>query len=396
MKNQLACQRAAFSLPGDLHYLNCAYMGPVSRAVQQAGIAGVLRKADPSLIRQADFFTEVEQVRQRFGQLINADAERVAIIPAASYGIATVARNTMVSRGQNVVVSGEQFPSNVYAWRELARRHNIELRTVKRPVTGGSVGEAWNDELLRAVDENTAVVALPVVHWTDGTRFDLHSIGARARQAGAALVVDTSQSLGALPLDQQELRADALIAVSYKWLLGPYTLGAAWYGPRYDNGEPLEESWITRKGSEDFRRLVDYADAYEPGMRRYDMGERSNFALMPMFLQALELILDWQPVRIQEYCGRIAGPAIARAAQLGFAVERAEWRHSHLFGLRMPAGIDLEALQRSLQEQRVFVSLRGSALRVSPNIYNDESDLDALLHVLEQAITSAGNAAARP
>ena len=379
----LQCQRAAFSLPDDVHYLNCAYMGPLPRAVQAAGAEGIARKANPTLIKQSDFFTEVERVRALFGQVINAPADRIAMIPAVSYGIATVARNTMVARGQNVVISGEQFPSNVYAWREVARRNNIELRVVKRPTTAGSIGAEWSAQLLEAVDDDTAVVALPVVHWTDGTRFDLAAIGQRARHAGAALVIDGTQSIGALPFDQAEVKADAVICATYKWLLGPYTLGGAYLGPRYDRGEPLEESWIARKGSEDFRRLVDYADAYEPGARRFDMGERSNFILMPMFLKALELILEWQPARIQDYCRSISNSALARAAELGFGVEDSAWRGAHLFGLRAPAGIDLDELQRSLQQRRVFASLRGSALRVSPNIYNDENDLGALVEVLE-------------
>ena len=116
------------------------------------------------------------------------------------------------------------------------------------------------------------------MHWTDGTRFDLAAIGARAREVGAALVVDGTQSVGALPFDVQQLRPDALVCATYKWLMGPYSLGFAYLGPRFDDGEPLEETWIGRRGSENFKELVDYQDDYQPGALRYDVGERSNFA----------------------------------------------------------------------------------------------------------------------
>ena len=77
----LTCQSAAFSLPPDLHYLNCAYMGPLPRVAQQDGIAAIARKGNPHTIVAADFFTEASEARRLFAQLVNADAARVAIIP---------------------------------------------------------------------------------------------------------------------------------------------------------------------------------------------------------------------------------------------------------------------------------------------------------------------------
>ena len=131
----LACQRAAFSLPPGLHYLNCAYMGPLPRAAQEAGIAGIRRKADPSGIGAEDFFTDSAEVRRLFARIIHADdPARIAIIPAVSYAVATAARNTAVAAGQNIVVSAEQFPSNFYAWRTVARKSGAELRVVAAPV----------------------------------------------------------------------------------------------------------------------------------------------------------------------------------------------------------------------------------------------------------------------
>jgi selenocysteine lyase/cysteine desulfurase len=121
-------------------------------------------------------------------------------------------------------------------------------------------------------------------------------------------VVDGTQSVGALPFDVRRVRPDALIVASYKWMMGPYSLGLAYYGERFDGGVPLEETWMGRKGSEDFSALVDYVDDYQPGALRYDVGERSNFALMPMLTAALELLLAWKPRRT---CRRTAPPSRA-------------------------------------------------------------------------------------
>jgi selenocysteine lyase/cysteine desulfurase len=378
----LACQSAAFSLPGDVHYLNCAYMGPLPRASQDAGIAAIARKANPSTIAPADFFSEASEVRRLFAELIHtADASRIAIIPAVSYGLATVARNTPVVAGQNIVVVGEDFPSSIYTWRRVAKQSSVELRVVAAP-PGAQRSAAWNAKILEAIDRNTAAVSLPHVHWADGTRFDLAGIGHAARNVGAALIVDGTQSVGALPFDVNEIRPDALICAGYKWLLGPYSIAIAYFGPRYDGGAPIEENWIARKGSEDFQRLVDYEDEYAPGAVRYDGGERSNFILLPMFIAALRLILELTPERIQQYCERLTKAPIERARELGFVTEDAQWRGAHLFGLRAPARVDLTRLHQALQAHKVAASLRGSALRVSPNVYNSAHDLDALIHVL--------------
>ena len=379
----LTCQKSRFSLPDDEHYLNCAYMSPISVAVEAAGVAGVARKRVPSRLTTSDFFTESARARELFARLVNApDPSRIAIIPAASYGLAIAARNLPVAAGQNIVVTHEQFPANVHAWRKLAASGGIEIRTVHPPNVAEGRGREWNTRLFEAIDGRTAIVALGHVHWTDGTQFNVEAIGSRAREVGAALVIDGTQSVGVLPFDVAAIQPDALICATYKWLMGPYSLGFAYLGPRFDGGEPLEETWIGRAGSENFQDLVNYRDDYQPGAVRYDVGERSNFALMPMAIAALEQVLDWQPTRIQAYCASLTGDLMARVAALGYHVEDPAYRGAHLFGLRAPAGADITAIGDRLRDRKVHVSLRGSAIRVSPHVYNDTRDVDALLAAL--------------
>ncbi|MGH7444595.1 MAG: aminotransferase class V-fold PLP-dependent enzyme [Longimicrobiales bacterium] len=388
------CQRAQFSLPADAHYLNCAYMGPLSRRTQDAGTAAVLRKADPTRIAVGDFFEESDRARALFAALIGAPAERIALVPAVSYALAIVERNLAGRHGGNVVIAAEQFPSNVYAWRRLCRRTGAQLRTVAPPVSADARGAAWNQALLDAIDRDTLLVALPHVHWTDGTRFDLERLAERARQVGAAFVVDGTQSIGALPFDVGRVQPDFVACAAYKWLLGPYSIGFAFVGDRFADGEPLEETWIGRAGSRDFRALVDYRDDYQPGALRFDVGERSNFILVPMAIAALEQVRDWGAAAIQSYCEHLLQDVLAEAAGLGFRIEDAEWRGAHLVGLRAPAGIDLAALDAELRRHHVFASLRGSALRVSPNVYNDDGDAGALLAALRAAAAAAAPRAA--
>ncbi len=381
----LTCQKSDFALPVGLHYLNCAYMAPLAHRVRASGIAGIDRRATPQLIGPRDFFEESDLVRCLFSRIINAsDPNRIAIVPSVSYGLATVARNVHAGAGDNIVVLEEQFPSNVYSWRRLCAERGLALRTVAAPPRreGGRAAE-WNARVLTAIDRRTAVVALPQVHWTDGTLFDLESIGQRARECHALFVVDGTQSVGAFPFDVQRIQPDALICAGYKWLLGPYSTGLAYYGPVFDDGTPLEEGWIARRNSDVFADLVRYRDAYRGAAVRYDVGERSNFTLLPMLATALELVLQWTVPAIHEYCRTLTVDLTQRLRERGYWIEEDAWRGAHLFGVRPPDAHGA-ALASRLEARRITVSLRGDAIRVSPHLYNDAEDVMALLDALVQ------------
>lgn len=385
-QDTLTCQKAAFSLPEDLHYLNCAYMSPLAKTVEAAGLRGMQAKRNPASIGPADFFEDGERVRTAFAQLVGAASDDIALLGSASYGLALVAKNTPMDAAQNIVVLHEQFPSNVYTWQRLQLTHGVAIRTVLPPDHGPARGRRWNERLLDTIDAQTALVAVPHVHWADGTWFDLAALGARCREVGAAFVVDGTQSVGALPFDVQELQPDALICASYKWLMGPYSFGLGYFGPRYADGIPLEENWINRLGSEQFSGLVDYQRHYQPGMRRYDIGERSNFILLPMVAAGLDLVLGWQPARIQHYCAALTADVLAEAQALGFQIGEPDERASHLFGLRVPPALPLSRLQEALAAHRVSASVRGNAIRLAPHVYNDAADLDALRAALHDCI----------
>jgi selenocysteine lyase/cysteine desulfurase len=185
-----------------------------------------------------------------------------------------------------------------------------------------------------------------------------------------------------MPFDVQKIKPDALICTGYKWMMGPYSLGLAYYGEYFDSGKPVEENWISRLHSEDFASLINYQDQYQPGSLRYDMGERSNFINVPMLLRALQQLNNWGIERIQEYCHSITADSIIRLKEKGFIIEDAEWRGSHLFGVRLPRGADLEKIKAALLKHKVYVSVRGNSIRVAPNVYNTKRDFDRLLKAM--------------
>jgi len=369
--------RELFDLPDDVTFLNCANIGPQMRSVTEAGMSAVAMKAHPWRISSDTWFSAPEELRKLAAQLLNVEAEGMALVPAASYGIAVAAANVKVKEGQSIVLLDREFPSNFYSWKELAR-----LRAGRLVIVKCESGESWTDALLRAIDENTAVVSIPNCHWSDGGFVDLISVSEKVRQVGAALVVDASQSLGVCPLDLGRVRPDFLVSVGYKWLLGPYGLSYLYVAPPWrEHGRPIEESWLTRLGCEDFTKLVDYSDQYRPGARRFDMGEFPQFVLVPMAAAALRQMLLWDVATIQQSLSVLVDRIAQKAIAAGYSVLPADQRSNHLIGVRLPQGIP-PGLSTALAAEKVYVSLRGDAIRIAPHVYNDSSDVDRLFEVL--------------
>ena len=183
-------QKHLFNIPEEITYLNCAYLSPQLRSVTQAGLNAVSSKETPWLLTPPDFFTLTEEARTLFAELIDARTNDIAIIPAVSYGISVAALNVKLEADQTVVVLEDQFPSNVYSWRERVKEKGANLKTVAHPPD-----DDWTAALLDQIDENTAVVAVAGCHWTDGCIIDLVKLGQRCREMNAALVIDATGSL---------------------------------------------------------------------------------------------------------------------------------------------------------------------------------------------------------
>ncbi len=376
----LPCQRHLFDIPDDVAYLNCAYMSPLIKAALEAGVAGLARKAHPWELTSDKFFTGSDEFRATAAQLIDCSADCIAIVPSASYGIATAARNLPVKKGQSILVLAEQFPSNYYPWQRRAEETGATLKVVAWPEN-----HDWTAAVLNSLTADVAIAALPHVQWTSGGRLDLVRIGAACRKVGAALALDLTQSLGALPFSVRDVQPDFAVAASYKWLLGPYSVGLLYVGPKWQGGMPLEENWIQRANARDFSNLM-YTEDYDAGARRFDMGERSNFALLPAAVRAMKQLLEWNVAQISETAGALNRQLAEAAADMGFSAPPEPLRAPHYLALRRKEAIPKE-LPEILAREKVFVSVRGSSIRVTPHVYNTAEDGERLIACLRRIAT---------
>lgn len=376
----LGPQRAAYDVPDEVAYFNTANLSPHLHAVRAAGDAALDRRGRPWTIAPEDWFRDVECLRALLGNLVGADGEGVAVIPATSYGFAVAARNLPLQAGQRVLVLAEEYPSGIYAWRAACRRAGAETLTVAR-----AGDETWTEAILAALDETVAIVSVPNVHWTDGALVDLEAVAARTHELGARLVIDGSQSIGAMPLDVSVLRPDFVVTVGYKWLLGPFGVSYLYVAEEHRGGQPIEENWILRAGSEDFARLVDYRDEYAPGARRFDVGQRTQFELVPMAIAALEQLTEWQVPRVAATLAQLTNGMAARADALGLGPLPSDRRGPHILGVGLPADVR-ERVLPALTESGCYAAVRSGSLRISPHLHVTDDDVDRLFAALGELV----------
>jgi selenocysteine lyase/cysteine desulfurase len=376
-------QRALFDIPDSVTYFNCAYMSPLLRSAAAAAAQGIADKTQPWRVRPADFFSLPEQARGLFAGLIGAQADDIAIVGSASYGVETALKNIRLQAGDQLLICADEFPSNLYPLRRAARQSGADIVTVARPQDSD-----WTRAILGAMSAHTRLAVLSHCHWTDGGLIDLVAIRRALDTHDGLLLVDATQSLGALPLDVAQVRPDFLVAATYKWLLGPYSLGFLYVAPRWQDGQPLEENWANREAAHDFARLVDYREGYAAGARRYDMGERANFVALPMAMAAMEQISVWQVARIALTLRSLTGSMAAQVAHWGLDAAPAHLRAGHFLGLRWPGPLP-PSLTEQLAAAQVHVSIRGPAIRITPHVYNNQEDVSRLLEVLDTALHKA-------
>jgi selenocysteine lyase/cysteine desulfurase len=187
-----------------------------------------------------------------------------------------------------------------------------------------------------------------------------------------------------MPLDVTEIRPDFIATVGYKWQLGFYGLGYLWVAEKHRFGTPLEEGWAVRKDADNFAGLVDYTDDYEPGARRFDVGERSNFIGVAMANAAVDQIARWGVDSVAEALASVTGRIADGVRELGWHTAPDPQRSPHLIGIRHPDGLPT-GLPEALAAGDVSVSVRGDSIRIAPHLHTTEADIDRLISVLSAA-----------
>ena len=374
-----AAQADCFRLPDAILYLDTATHGPRLRAVHDAAHAALDAGIAPWRLSDAQWEAAIDRVRMLAAACFDGDADAIALVPSAAYGIAVAARNLPLARGEAVLVTASAFPSQVLDWHARCRDDGARL-VVARPAPG----ESETDATLRMLDTDAAIRVLSLAHvsWVDGSMLDLDTIAERARARGIALVLDLSQSLGAMPARIAAWQPAFVVSVGYKWLLGPGGLAYLWVAPAWrDRGEAIEQHWRAREPVAVWREDPAAEPPYRAGARRFDAGEVPSPLRLAMAEAALRQIHAWRIERIAVALQSRVDTLVRALRDEGLGAWLPTAVASHILGVRPPRA-QWSAIDAALREAGVITTLRRGCIRLAPHLHVGSEQLPAVAQLL--------------
>lgn len=361
-------------------YLNCAYQGPFPKSTVQRIHEAIELKRDPVRMKPGHFFEITESVRSRVADLVGATSTEIAITNSATQGIGLVASGLGLKAGDEVVIGSGNFPSNLFTWLHL-RRIGVVVRVVK-PVKSAMRVE----DVAAAMTPRTRVLALDWVEYTSGTRNDLAAMGEVAHRHGSVFVVDGTQGVGAWELNIHALPVDALVVAAYKWLLGPYGTGFVYLTHGLQERLDLKTvNWLTVQGGEDFSSLPSDSFTLPRMARIFDVPATASFLNLYGMDASLEFIQKAGVNTVAAHCTRLLDRLAKGVEDRGFRLSiTAPERRSTILSFMGDSAETTEKAYKKLEAEHVALSLRQGMIRVSPYLYNSETDIDRLLEILDK------------
>jgi cysteine desulfurase/selenocysteine lyase len=361
------CERWAF--------LDHAAVAPLTGRAQKALADWAADMAANGVVTEHPWLRRVEEVRGLAGRLLDAEPQDIAFIKNTSEGVGIVAEGFPWQAGDNVVTSADEYPANVFPWRNLAGR-GVELRVVP-----SRQGRVEIDDLRAALDGRTRLLTLSFVEFASGYRNDLEAVGALCRQRGIAFFVDAIQGLGVLPLSVRQTPIDFLAADGHKWLLGPEGAGILYVRREWvERLHPVDIGWNSVLDSFHFDSTT---FRLKPNAGRWESGSL-NVGGIAALGASLELLLEAGVPAMAARVMELTDYLCEQAPRAGLTVfsSRQTNEKSGILSLLLPAGADLRQLVARCRAAGIVVNRRAGRLRVSPHCYNTTDELDHLLAVL--------------
>jgi selenocysteine lyase/cysteine desulfurase len=368
--------RDEFPVTRRIVHLNHAGIAPASTRVARAVAAFLEQALDLDASTESVWSARGEQVRASFAALVGARSDEIAFVDSTSVGLSLVAAGLDWTAGDNVLAPDGEYPANVYPWFGL-RRWGVETRLV-RPRRGFTPRV---EDLEAAADERTRLVAVSFVDWQTGARTDLAALGRWCRERGILFAVDGIQGVGALPLDVESANIDVLAVGGHKWLLSLEGVGCLFVSRRVaDRLHSVLHGWKSVTNPDTY---LPYHFEPRPDAAKFEPGSVSWLGIHVLGT-ALEMLHEVGAGRIEErileLTDRLAAGLRARGAEIV-----SPWGAGERSGIvNFRAGGGEDRLVAALLERGFFVRLRAGGVRVAPHFYNDEDDIDRLLHALDQ------------
>jgi selenocysteine lyase/cysteine desulfurase len=364
--------KAQFLVRDGYVMMNAANLCPAPRAVVDAVLAAMRDEdADVSFQNRGKYDRLWAETRTRLARFLGASDDEVAIVRNTSEANNTVVGGIALKAGDDVLLFGENHPTNNVAWDVRAARHGFTVRRVRLDATP-SDPSAVVDAFRRAMRPNTRLLSITDVSSSSGVRLPTRELCTLARARGAWAHVDGAQTFGALRRDLHDLGCDSFTGSAHKWLMGPKEAGVL-----FVREARCAELWPGVVG-------VGWGAAAEtqlPGARKFETLGQRNDATVAGLAAALDFHERIGAARIEErvlelatamYDGLAAMPGATMvtpalpALRAGVCIARFEGR-------------DTRQMHQTLYAEHHVATAPSGGLRFSPHIYNTMQDVERAL-----------------
>ena len=361
--------RRDFPLLERTAYLDSAAAGPVPRPVMEAGAGFYREMMEGADARWDEWLGRREEVRRAIASFINADPSEIALTTNTSSGMNLIV-DALAGRG-DVITSELEFPVSTITWLQRGTRVHFLVPTG---------GEVRAGDVERAMNEETAVICLSHVQFSNGFRADLSELGQNKK--GHALVVNASQSIGAFAVDVKRMGIDALCATGHKWMLAGYGSGFVYLSRGLLDEAPARSiGWLSveepfEMRNREFRVRGDAAARAEWGC--------PHFAGIFALGAAVDYLAALGALNIERRILELNRHLTGRLLEKGWRIL------SPLRDEAMRSGETLVAAERPkrvvahLARRGVAVTEKPEGIRVATHFFNNEEDIARLIAALEE------------
>ncbi len=346
-------------------YLNHAAVSPLSTRVLRAQIGHLQDRSSGKIETFFDDLKQIEHTRGCVQKLINAESpERIAIAGNTSDALNIVASGIDWKPGDRILLNDQEFPSNVYPYLHL-RTQGVEVDILQCPD-----GKVTPELIYESLRPRTRLLALSAVQYLSGYRSDLALLGGLCRTKGILFVVDGIQAVGAIKLDVQAMKIDAMAAGCPKWQMGPQGIGFLYLTEELQARiHQKYMGWLSVENPFDFS---DFQQPLAATARRYEGGTVNIPGMWGMYA-ALSTLLEVGPEIIESHILGLTQNIIDEFRDAGGAGVYSPTSLSERAGIvtiEPPKEVNPTAAFEKLTQQNVFISLRNGKFRYSPHFYN--------------------------
>ncbi|SEQ00659.1 aminotransferase class V-fold PLP-dependent enzyme [Neolewinella agarilytica] len=361
--------RALFPVTSQATYLNCASQAPLNTLGHERLQAFLQTETNP--LGKKGF--DRNKVRELLSKILGGTPDEYALTTSTGVGIGMVAQGLELNAGDNIVLPEREHWNSAFPWLQLKER-GVEVRLAKINKDNSIDPEAIG----ALIDQNTRVVAIASVRFNSGFRPDLRAIGKLAHEKGALFVVDAAQGAGMIPIDVERDQIDVLSGCGFKWLLGMHGTGFLYVSNRVVKTiNPVLAGMYAAEKTYD--KLSFHEDA-----RKFETGNLA-YALFDAWIAGLELVLEIGVDHIYRKALENTDLLIDGLNEKGYQIispTRNRAGRTAIVHFTTGTTNTTQELYQKLKAHKVLVTLQGENIRVSPNFFTSEEEIELFLSLI--------------